>query len=292
MMTRPVVSVIVTTKNSAATLPALFESCRQQVFQHFELIVVDNYSTDSTLQVARQYTDIIFCQGPERSAQRNYGVAQDNGDYVLILDSDMELAPTVLQQCIASMENDSTLSGLIIPEKSFGEGFWAQCKALERSCYLEDYTIQAARFFRKDSFLAVGGYDEELAGCEDWDLSQRLGSIGPVGAVNAWIRHNEGRLSVLGTMRKKAYYARYFGLYQRKHPHQASKQGNLLLRRAYFRNSRRLISTPHLLAGMMVLRTCEMVAAITGYAVSQLSAGHWVGNKRRNADNRIDGHGG
>ena len=45
---------------------------------------------------------------------------------------------------------------------------------LEKLCYVGDDLIEAARFFRKSSFDAIGGYDVDLEAGEDWDLNQRL----------------------------------------------------------------------------------------------------------------------
>jgi len=69
----------------------------------------------------------VFIKGPERSAQRNFGAAQATGQYVVFIDSDMELAPGVVEACVVKA-TEANAAGIIIPEESFGIGFWAQCK--------------------------------------------------------------------------------------------------------------------------------------------------------------------
>jgi glycosyltransferase involved in cell wall biosynthesis len=83
--------------------------------------VVDNFSQDYTKKIAQSYTDLFFEHGPERSAQRNYGVDKALGEYVCIIDSDMQLSPEVIEQCVEQFTKKSSLYGVVIPEASFGE---------------------------------------------------------------------------------------------------------------------------------------------------------------------------
>ena len=73
-MTQPLVSIIVPTYNSEKFLEGCLESIQKQTYSHIELIVVDNNSKDNTKEIARKYTEKVFNQGPERSAQVNFGV--------------------------------------------------------------------------------------------------------------------------------------------------------------------------------------------------------------------------
>lgn len=132
---QPLVSVIVPTKNSSRTLEACLRSITEQTYSNIEIIVVDNFSTDATREIASSFTKHVLLHGPERSAQRNFGVAHALGIYVVIIDSDMVLESTVVEACVDAMKN-KTWQGVVIPEVSFGEGFRAQCKRLERSFYV------------------------------------------------------------------------------------------------------------------------------------------------------------
>ena len=147
------VSVIVPTYNSNKYLDECLNSIKNQTYKNTELIVIDNNSTDNTKEIARRYTDKVYNQGPERSAQRNFGVNQSNGEYVVIIDSDMVLADKVIESCVEKIQVGENIKGIIIPEESFGEGFWAQCKKLEKSFYVGVKWMEAARFFEKKAFL-------------------------------------------------------------------------------------------------------------------------------------------
>jgi glycosyltransferase involved in cell wall biosynthesis len=61
-MNKSLVSIIIPTKNSARTIQACLESCKDQTYQNIEIIVVDNFSTDGTFEIAKKYTDNVFQQ--------------------------------------------------------------------------------------------------------------------------------------------------------------------------------------------------------------------------------------
>jgi glycosyltransferase involved in cell wall biosynthesis len=64
------VSIVIPTKNSANTLGRTLESINNQTCTNYEIIIVDNHSTDDTLTIAKRYTNKIFIMGPERTALR------------------------------------------------------------------------------------------------------------------------------------------------------------------------------------------------------------------------------
>lgn len=87
-------SIIIPTYNRAAFLPKAIESVLAQTYTDWELIIVDDGSTDNTKEVISQYSDgriiYIYQQNAERSAARNNGINHAKGDYVCFLDSDDE----------------------------------------------------------------------------------------------------------------------------------------------------------------------------------------------------------
>src|SRR6266571_8664497 len=91
----PLVSVIIPTKNSERTIRRCLESVRAQTYRNFEIVVVDNFSSDSTVRIAKEYADIVLLAGPERTSQVKLGAANSKGDFVYKIDSDFVLEPSV-----------------------------------------------------------------------------------------------------------------------------------------------------------------------------------------------------
>jgi glycosyltransferase involved in cell wall biosynthesis len=269
-----VVSVIITTKNEETNIRACLESVKKQTHNNNEIIVVDNASSDRTKAIAKSFGASVYDQGPERSAQRNFGAKKAKGAYLLFLDADMILTPTVIKECVSLIDNQlSDIKAIVIPEQSIGTGFWAACKTLERSFYVGVDWIEAARFYRKDTFKELGGYDEKLTGPEDFDLPQRLKARfgkNSVGRTQAYIIHNEGNLALGKTLKKKYYYAHSFYVYRAKtmNADYARKQSNILLRYwLFFRRPRKLFEHPIIGLGMLFLKTAEFVAGSSRLAI-------------------------
>lgn len=276
----PLVSIIVPTFGSSATLADCLQSITEQSYENIELIVVDNHSKDDTLAIARRFTKHVFTKGPERSAQRNFGVSQAKGDYVCIIDSDMQLSSQVIEQCVEVVQQQPDAKGVIIPEESFGEGFWAQCKKLERSFYIGVDWMEAARFFNAKTYRQLGGYDSDLVSGEDWDLSQRVAATGPLERINALIYHNEGRLKLGQTLSKKYYYAKKIAQYLAKKDHRdhTAQQTSVIGRYALFlRRPGKLLQKPHIGLGMLAMKTLEFGAGAFGMLTVKFSkGGKWL----------------
>jgi len=215
----PLVSVIITTKNEERNIANCLESIKnQKLNSHFpiEIIVVDNNSTDKTKEIALSYTDKVYNVGPERSAQRNFGVRQASGKYILYLDSDMILSENVVKECVEKCENEDNIA-LYIPEIIIGNGFWIKVRDFERSFY-NATVIDCVRFVRRDEFLELGGFDENLTGPEDWDFDRRIREVGKVDIIEAPIHHNERDFALGKYLNKKSYYAKSFDKYMEKWP--------------------------------------------------------------------------
>jgi len=270
-MTDPLVSIIVPTRNSGRFLENCLQSIKKQTYPNIELIVVDRDSADTTKEIAKKFTDHVLNYGPERSAQRNLGVEQAKGAYVAIIDSDMELTQRVIEACVRTMNSGAALKGVIIPEESFGQGFWAKCKALERSFYIGNDDIEAARFFTRSTYLEVGGYDETLVAGEDWDLSDRIKAIGPFARIPELIRHNEGHIRLMTTLNKKLYYARHARAYLIKsNPITRQRHAGPIQRyKLFLSNPTKLFRQPLIGLGMLFLKTAEYAAGASGYYLTK-----------------------
>src|SRR5713101_4173715 len=101
----PLVSVIIPSYNHAQFLGQAIESVLAQSYSNFELIVVDDGSTDNTTEVARRYSPVryIYQENAGLSSARNSGLRQSRGEFLVFLDADDRLLPHALETGISCM---------------------------------------------------------------------------------------------------------------------------------------------------------------------------------------------
>lgn len=263
---RPLVSVVVPTRNSGRTIERCLRSVREQTYSPIELLVVDNFSTDGTFESAQELADVAISAGPERSAQRNLGIETAKGEWVLWIDSDMDLPAKIIEQMI-DRATATDADAVFAPESTIGEGYWTACRALERSCCWDELLVQAPRLVKRDYFLRTGGFLPSLAGTEDAELRTRMRTDGcTLESIPDLIVHDEGRLRLWGVVEKRYYYGLGLPEYKVRHPGALSEQGGAAVK-AYARHWRKLAAEPALTAGVGVMRAAELAAYGVGYLI-------------------------
>lgn len=260
------VSVIIPTKNEEKNIGNLLKSLTHQSFKNFEIIVVDNHSQDRTLQIAKKFTKKVYLKGPERSAQRNFGLQKAKGRYVLFLDADMQPGKNILKECLEKIQNKK-IRGVLIDEESIGENFLSRVKNLEKKIYRGKSEIEAPRFFRKKDLLKIGGYDENLISGEDWDLTLRIRGLGQFSKINSKIRHFENH-SFWQDISKKYYYAKNIRNYAQKHPEEFSRQSGFNRILILFKNPKIIYKNLPEFFGLVLLKTGQFLA----YQISKIQA--------------------
>ncbi len=269
IMSNNSVSIIIPTKNEEDHIGACIKSCLDQDYDSVEIIVIDNYSTDSTREIANRMGVQVYEQGPERSSQKNFGAKKANGDYVLFLDADARLTKSVVSDCVCCAEENGWQM-VIIPERHIGEGYWAEVKALERSFYLGDDTVEAPWFYNREAFVSVGGYDEDMYAGEDWDLFDRMRKAGySYGRCKVFINHQLGKIGLLDTVRKKMYYGKNIEKFLASGKGEKARR-NPIFRYSLFNNWRYLFKSPFKYVGIFVLKLFEGVGIVAGMMLSKL----------------------
>jgi Glycosyl transferase family 2/Glycosyl transferases group 1/Glycosyltransferase Family 4 len=272
----PIITVVIPTRNASAVLgPCLDSLARQTVPVH--TVVVDCGSTDGTAALARreQATVIEMEQppgpGPYFSHQRNAGARATSADILVFVDADMRLQPGLLEEAMDRIADGAV--GVVLTEVTVGAGYWARVRAFERSFYVGNASVEAARVFRRDVFESVGGYDEELTAREDADLSRRIGRVGHLARTCNLVEHDETGLSLRQIMRKRSGYAEGNLRFLRKHGMTAVAWN---ADREFVRRPWVLLRRPSLGIGVVVLKSAEVgtlgIAATRG-AVRRTLAG-------------------
>jgi len=126
----PSVPVVVPTKNAARTLPACLESIASQSVR-CSVVVVDCGSHDDTRAIAARVADLVVDSTPNPSLQRNLGAWALPADIVGFIDADMIAGRHVIEQAVEQIESGA--GSVVVPERSFGEKYWARVRTFERS---------------------------------------------------------------------------------------------------------------------------------------------------------------
>ena len=219
----PIVSIIIPAKNNGATIARCLGSIRDQTYRATEIILVDSFSTDDTARMAeRMGAKVISVEG-ERTKAKNHGLRISQGRYVCFIDSDMILGQRVIEQCVESCK--ANVAGVIIPERSIGNGFWVGVRDFERSLYCGS-KIESARFFDREVALRAGGFDEDVIAYEESTLPQKIESLGyRVDArTSDSILHDESNFKLTKWLLKKKYYGKTATVYMKKYPNYGAAQ--------------------------------------------------------------------
>lgn len=260
----PFVTVIVTTKNEELNIAACLESIKKHA-EGAQIIVVDNFSADKTAQIVQKFTPKVYLKGPERSAQRNFGLKKARGKYVLFLDADMELTKNLIRECTFVAKKNSKTAGIIIDEQSKGNNFLARIKSIEKRLTNKETAIEAARFFKRADLEKIGGYDENLISGEDWDLSIRMSKLGSFARVKSKIIHKEDK-TFWQDVKKKYYYAKYIQKYAIKHPDIYKKQSGFKRLAILFKKPELIFEDPLGFSGLILLKTVQYIAYLNAKA--------------------------
>lgn len=177
----PSVSIIMPCYNLAGYISESIESVLCQKFTDWELIIVNDGSTDDSITVINSYVakdNRIFCinqpnLGP--SAARNNGINASKGKYILPLDADDVIASNYLEEGVSYLEEHPECTLFYCNAEFFGSvvGKWViEYKGYKK--LLASNSIFSSCIYRKTDFDRIGGYDVHFRGLEDWEFLIRL----------------------------------------------------------------------------------------------------------------------
>jgi glycosyltransferase involved in cell wall biosynthesis len=269
---KPIVSIIIPTNNSGKTVGECLRSIQGQNYPLYEVIIVDNFSNDGTLETARKFGARIIRQECNPAQARNIGVDGSTGKYMLFLDSDQILSPTVVAECVERCENEK-IGMVIIPEVFIGKGFWSSCSAIWKNCYEEvarlcgdrrDIMHNTPRFFVKEEIIRVGILDNSLHWGEDSDLYRKLRKANVREAVSeSKIYHNE-LTSIRKAMIKNFHYGKSMPIFVQQTRQQifpSMVEDALLTFRKVFKNSK---NSPSVIIGCGILLCIKSYSTMIG----------------------------
>jgi glycosyltransferase involved in cell wall biosynthesis len=188
----PSVSIVIPVFNRLSPLERAIQSLQKQTFQDFEIIVVDDHSTDDIFTITKKYrTRYLKTNGKGVSAARNTGIKAASSDLLAFLDSDDEWLPQKLElqmkylsenpNCNIVHSNESWIrNGQPVNQarkhQKMGGRIFSECTEL---CLIAPSSV----LIRKTLLDQVGLFDESFTVCEDFDLWLRITATENIGFI-------------------------------------------------------------------------------------------------------------
>ena len=213
------VSIIIVTYNSAQFIPALMDSiCRQTIFDLLEILILDNGSSDQTVNLCRDASTswkkpaIIEALGKNYGypLANNLGVERASGEFVFILNADTWLEPDCMEKLlqamqkanadaavplVAELKSDKIIATAALGFDLTGRPTWADADPHQSKPWYRCFMVGGCGFmFRRDVWKKVGGFDPDLfMYAEDDDISWKLWLSGHDGiqVKNAILHHRQ-----------------------------------------------------------------------------------------------------
>jgi glycosyltransferase involved in cell wall biosynthesis len=223
MQKRDLTSVIIPCFNQAKFLGEALESVFAQTYPHYEVIVVDDGSTDGTAKVAARFDPVRTLRQRNRglAAARNAGFRASAGRFVVFLDADDRLLPNALEDGVASLDANPLCAfsyGHVKLIATDGSPLPTPLQVgVAADHYLEllrrNYIwTTGAVVYRRTAFESVGGFNALISGSSDFDLNARMARLFPVccseSVVVEYRRHDEGMSRDYALMLQTAITAR------------------------------------------------------------------------------------
>jgi len=173
----PRVSVVIPCYNHGAYLDQAVASVLRQSYADFEIVIVDDGSSDPATQrlldgYDRPKTRVLHTANRGVSCARNTGISSARGDYILPLDADDIIAPSYLEKAVAILETRPEVGIVYCDQQMFGEGEGlCNMPAYDPVTLLFENLILSCAMYRKSDWEKVGGYSPKfIYGWEDWDF--------------------------------------------------------------------------------------------------------------------------
>jgi glycosyltransferase involved in cell wall biosynthesis len=235
---KPMVSIVITVYNAERYIGACIKAALAQTYPNYEVLVVDDGSTDGTVHICRSIADPRFHYATwgrlGRSKALNAGVAEAKGEYIAINDADDLSLPHRLQYSMSFMEEHPGLAylGTEFAEtdtfhETIPDGVLTDVPQLEENppvlpsrveLFCKNMFNNSTLLYPKSTWERIGGYDEQLTNSEDYDFYLRALQCGPAallpGRTVLWYTNPNGyfkkiskreHLGALGFIKRRAH---------------------------------------------------------------------------------------
>jgi glycosyltransferase involved in cell wall biosynthesis len=232
----PKVSVVIPTYNRADFLPQAVRSVLSQTFSDYELLILDDASTDRTQELRSGFLEdsrVRYVKHPKNigiTANRNYGLAIARGEYIAMLDSDdVWLDGSKLKRQVDILDNheDCALVGTyarIIDKNGAAKGEIATHRndtSIRRNFLVTNQFVQSSVLIRKQVLEELGGYDTDFPLWEDYDLWLRIGRkylVRNIGEMLTGYRDHDANISKTSELKSLLSYRMIYQQHGKAYP--------------------------------------------------------------------------
>jgi glycosyltransferase involved in cell wall biosynthesis len=188
------VSVVIPCFNHSRFLRQAVSSVTAQTYKDWELIIVDDGSTDGSLETAvtlsDEYADIdmtiLRTRNKGLSHARNTGIAVSRAKYLLPLDADDWIEPEMLERTVDALEARPAAVAATVTVRSYPDNrVWDHMPPYTLATERVKNVLPYCSLFRRDAWRQVGGYCEQLPAFEDWEFWIAIGKLGPIRQIDA-----------------------------------------------------------------------------------------------------------
>ncbi|MBE9228701.1 glycosyltransferase family 2 protein [Phormidium sp. LEGE 05292] len=191
------ISVIMAAYNASEFIAQAIESILNQTYREFEFIIVDDGSTDNTLEIAKRYAEkdsrvrVIQSSHIGMSAVRNLGVSESKYPWIAIMDADDIALPEKFEKQIKAIQENPKVVGWstyvyhintrneILSFSKWGITSEEEFYNARAEGHLPGFCVPTL-VLNKEAFLKAGGYNPKYTHGEDLDLSDRMSQYGPI----------------------------------------------------------------------------------------------------------------
>lgn len=164
-------TVIIPTYNEEGDIPFCIKSLKEQSYKNIEVIIVDDGSTDKTLDIISKFKGIKIIKGKHKGPgfSRNLGASKARGEVLVFIDSDMTFSKNYIKNLVSPIFKDKSIIGTthdyeIVENTS---NIWSKCWGKIRVSKEDAHKIKVFRAIRKSLFLKLGGFNPRYGYADD-----------------------------------------------------------------------------------------------------------------------------
>ncbi|MEM5829439.1 MAG: glycosyltransferase [Candidatus Aenigmatarchaeota archaeon] len=188
----PFVSVIIPTLDEEKYIESCIKALKAQDYGgEYEIIVADGMSKDKTREIVEKYADkVLLVKKKGVAAGRNVGARKAKGDILLFIDADTVAPFNLLREIVGGFKKG--VVGVTCPVAPLSAStsefllFWFYNQFMKASLRTKKPQVAGVCVaYERKAFEKVGGFDESMIFCEDYDLSERISKLGKIVCVNS-----------------------------------------------------------------------------------------------------------